>query len=423
MASSSSRRVCLPGDVVPHNCLHVDASWGQILKMLTRAATPLQRNQIIAALEKLWVPGRALACLSVRTGLDLWLQVKRYPLGTEVIMTAINIPDMPAVLRAHGILPVPVDIDFDTLAPAVEDIERLITPNTKILLLAHIYGTRFCMDPYVALAKKYKLDLIEDVAEGFDGLDYIGHPDSDLSLFSFGTIKVATAFGGGMATVRDAETLARMRSLNMRYPIQSRASYAKKVLKNIPLTVVLNEKISPRILIPSSLFFGFDHKALVVSLIRGFDPSADLSEKFRFQPSTPLLSILLYRLKTFNRQEFLQGTVKGQYMQSLLPKNITVPGMAADLRNFWLYPICVENRDAVLRQLNMRGVDAYVGATQLKLVEPPGYGSYPQPVNAKRIMDTVIYLPVHGGVEKIYLEKMGSMLCEITNSTAPKSKL
>ena len=44
-----------------------------------------------------------LPCLSVRTGFDLFLTVKGYPPGSEVIMSAINIPDMVQIVQHHGL--------------------------------------------------------------------------------------------------------------------------------------------------------------------------------------------------------------------------------------------------------------------------------------------------------------------------------
>lgn len=37
---------------------------------------------------------RAVVTFSVRSVLDLYLQVRKYPPGSEIIMTGINIPDM-----------------------------------------------------------------------------------------------------------------------------------------------------------------------------------------------------------------------------------------------------------------------------------------------------------------------------------------
>ena len=46
-------------------------------------------------------PNYVLPCLSVRSGFDLYLKVMAFPPGSEVIMSAINIPDMVAVVKHH----------------------------------------------------------------------------------------------------------------------------------------------------------------------------------------------------------------------------------------------------------------------------------------------------------------------------------
>ena len=55
--------------------------------------------------------------LSVRTALDLLLEAWALPRGSEVLMSAVTIPDMVAIVRHHGLVPVPVDLDMRRLAP------------------------------------------------------------------------------------------------------------------------------------------------------------------------------------------------------------------------------------------------------------------------------------------------------------------
>ena len=65
---------------------------------------------------------RAVVTFSVRSMLDLYLQVRNFPPGSEIIMTGINIPDMLKIMNEHKIVVVPVDLDIATLAPKVEDV-------------------------------------------------------------------------------------------------------------------------------------------------------------------------------------------------------------------------------------------------------------------------------------------------------------
>ena len=116
-------------------------------------------------------------------------------------MSAINIPDMSYIVKEHGLSIVPLDVSLTTVAPKIENLEHLITERTKLIILAHVYGKRYDLTPFLTVARKYRLPVIEDCAEVFTGLDYTGHPDVDLSMFSFGTIKNNTSFGGAMVKV------------------------------------------------------------------------------------------------------------------------------------------------------------------------------------------------------------------------------
>ncbi len=47
-------------------------------------------------------------------------------------MTAINIPNMVQIVRYNNLVPVPVDLQLDTISPKLEDIEKEITPKVSL---------------------------------------------------------------------------------------------------------------------------------------------------------------------------------------------------------------------------------------------------------------------------------------------------
>ena len=65
------------------------------------------RHELVQDLYGLFVnecsPSPALICLSVRTAFDLYLSVADFPPDSEVLFSAINIPDMPFIARQHGL--------------------------------------------------------------------------------------------------------------------------------------------------------------------------------------------------------------------------------------------------------------------------------------------------------------------------------
>ena len=179
-----------------------------------------------------------LTALSARSCLDQWLTSKQFAPGSHVLLTAINIPDISVVLRAHKLVPVPVDIEVDTLAPNMQRLEEACAAGTDpkrtegrvvAILVAQLYGRRCDLDPIVAVASRYNVQLIEDLAETFSGLDAIGHPQADLAFLSFGSIKVATAFGGGVCRVRDHATWLDMSKRQETWNTQTRHTFFMKV--------------------------------------------------------------------------------------------------------------------------------------------------------------------------------------------------
>lgn len=61
-----------------------------------------------------------------------YLKARNFPKGSEILMTGINIPDMIKIVEIHGLIPVPVDFNIDTMAPNnFEDLKRLTTSKVR----------------------------------------------------------------------------------------------------------------------------------------------------------------------------------------------------------------------------------------------------------------------------------------------------
>jgi len=113
-------------------------------------ATVLARNpdrHAAAVLEAAGLTDRGVVALSVRSAWDLALAALAWPAGSEVIMSAITHPDMITIIRAHGLVAVPADVDLTTLAPTVADLERARTERTRAVLVVHLFGGRMDLAP------------------------------------------------------------------------------------------------------------------------------------------------------------------------------------------------------------------------------------------------------------------------------------
>jgi dTDP-4-amino-4,6-dideoxygalactose transaminase len=125
-------------------------------------------NEVIA-FEKKW----ATACgvdyaVGVGNGMDaIEIALRALDIGTgdEVITTPMTaFASVLAILRV-GATPVLADIDSDTALLSIESVKRCITPNTRAIVLVHLYGQVRQMDAWTALCDGHGIALIEDCAQ------------------------------------------------------------------------------------------------------------------------------------------------------------------------------------------------------------------------------------------------------------------
>jgi perosamine synthetase len=179
-----------------------------------------------------------LVCFSVRSGWDLWLGAQGFRAGDEALVSAVTHPDMVRIIRRHGLRAVPVDIDPEMLAPRPWMLEAALTPRTRVVLVAHLFGGRMDLGPVARFAREHGLLLVEACAQAFQGLERVGDSAADVSMYSFGTLKTSTALGGAVLRVHDREVLGRMPGIESSYPFQDRGGYLKKLLKVFGLVAV-----------------------------------------------------------------------------------------------------------------------------------------------------------------------------------------
>ena len=74
---------------------------------------------------------------------------------------------MVRIIRGHGLRAVPVDIDPETLAPRPWMLEVALTPRTRVVLVAHLFGGRMDLGPVARFARERGLLLVEDCAQAF----------------------------------------------------------------------------------------------------------------------------------------------------------------------------------------------------------------------------------------------------------------
>lgn len=111
--------------------------------------------------------GTKYACAVSNGTCGLHLTVKAVGLvaGDEVITSPFSFISSSNCLLFEGVIPKFVDIEDDTYNMDPDKIEKKISKKTKALLVVHIFGQPASMGKITALAKKYRLPIIEDACE------------------------------------------------------------------------------------------------------------------------------------------------------------------------------------------------------------------------------------------------------------------
>lgn len=125
--------------------------------------------------------------------------------GDEVIVPTTSFVGAGNAVCANGSRLVLCDVDQRTLNARAEDIEKVITPKTKAVLLLHYGGIPCEMDKIIPLCESHGIKVIEDCAAGVWS-QYKGHAlgiDGDMAMWSFDAMKILVCGDGSILYFKD----------------------------------------------------------------------------------------------------------------------------------------------------------------------------------------------------------------------------
>ena len=160
--------------------------------------------------------GTASAWQAARTPLILALKACGIGPGDEVVTVSHSAVATVAAIELAGATPVFADIEPKTRCLNPEALAHLISEKTRAVLPVHIYGQPAAMDQILAVARRYKLKVIEDCAQAH-GAEINGRKAGtwgDAAAFSFYPTKNLGALGDGGAVITGSPEIAsRVREL------------------------------------------------------------------------------------------------------------------------------------------------------------------------------------------------------------------
>jgi len=187
-------------------------------------------DELEKAVAKLTGKRRGLMLNSGSSAIYMAVELLGLPKGSEVITSPVTFSTDLAPLVRAGLVPVFVDVEYDTFNLDASKIEEMVTDRTRAILAPNLAGNAPDWDVIREVADRHDLKVIEDSCDGL-GPKLRGTPTAaraDISCTSFAMSHIITCAGnGGMITLDDEDLRDRatmIRRWGRRSEIQSYGS-------------------------------------------------------------------------------------------------------------------------------------------------------------------------------------------------------
>ena len=154
-------------------------------------------------------------CGSGTYAVEVALRALKIGASDEVVLAAYDYPGNFLSVHAVGAMPVLAEISADNWNLNLAGVAQAIGPATRAVIASHLHGGVVPMSEIMAIARAYKLAVIEDAAQ-MPGAVVQGRKAGtwgDVGILSFGGSKLLTAGRGGAILTRHADVHQRLRRL------------------------------------------------------------------------------------------------------------------------------------------------------------------------------------------------------------------
>ncbi len=147
----------------------------------------------------------ALATNSGTSALQLAVKAVGVGVGDEVILPAYTFIATAQAVLAQGGVPIFADLD-DSFCISLESVKKLITKNTKAIIVVHIFGNVANIEGLKKIIGKKKIVIIEDCAQAIGAIykDKKAGNLGGIGCFSFNEKKALPTGQGGMLITSDS---------------------------------------------------------------------------------------------------------------------------------------------------------------------------------------------------------------------------
>ena len=282
-------------------------------------------------------------------------------------------------------------------------IEAAVTPNTRAILITHLFGSIMETDEIIAIAKKHKLIIFEDCAQAYAGDVYKGNPVSDIVMFSFGFIKTNTAVSGAVIKINKEELYAKATALNKQYIRQNTSRYFKKLLK-VSFVKLLNSKAIYTLFYKLVMVLGKNFEQVLSGFTKGF-PGDDIFRQIRYRPCIANELLLQRKLKNFRQKSIKERIKLANDVLHSIPEKYRIGSQNAR-HTYWVLPVETNDPDGLINYLRSNGFDASQKASSLVHLASVGYTMGASDLN----LDKLVYLPAYTAMSKSERKQLGKLI-------------
>jgi perosamine synthetase len=332
----------------------------------------------------------------------------------EVLLQAFTCNAVPNPVLWAGLTPVYVDCNEDDFNINVLDLEKKITPKSKVVIVQHTFGLAADMEKVMEICNKYNLILIEDCAHAL-GAKYKGKEVGTFgkaAFFSFSRDKVISCVYGGMAVTNNKVLGEKIKKFQEKVGFPSNDWVWQQLLH----PVVLSWKILPIYSIGGKYMLVISQKLHILSkAVHGKEKKGIKPEYFPKRMPNALALLALHQLKKLERFNKHRKQTAKKYFATLQNTNFGLPAEFPERENIFLrFTVKHEKAHEIIKQAWKQNIllgDWYTtvlvpGGTDL---EKFGYtqGSCP---NAEKLSHSTLNLPTHINIKEKDFKKVVQFL-------------
>lgn len=343
----------------------------------------------------------AISFSSGRVGFYGLLRILGVGPGDEVLLQVPTHIVVVNAIRYVGARPVYVDCSPDTFNMDLAQLEKKITPKSKVLLVQHTFGIPADIGTVLALAHRYGLVLIEDCVHAL-GARYDGKLVGSFgkaAFFSTEETKTISTTMGGMVVTDDPDIAAKIGEFWLSCPWPSAWLTARYVMK-LALYYLLTEPYLHRYTRTMYELLGKHHP--LPRPTTGAELLGQRPALYEQRLSNAQAALGLQQLQRLEENLAHRRTIARLYSEQLSRLGLKLPQKPAKAEPaFVRFPVWVKDRTAVV---NLAAPHVVMGTWFTSVLEEavsPAYGDYETgtcPV-AEAAARHLINLPTHPRVK------------------------